>query len=104
MMIEVISKAQLGLTSKLLLRLWTGRTEKLRSRSEEDRRTGTEYAKNMKIKSLQFILKTIKSSQFKSKFLFYLLIRKNDPLPGRILFFPLTGSINFRVRYPKRAS
>ena len=46
MMIEVISKAQLGLTSKLLLLLlWTGRTEKLRSRSEEDRRTGTEYAK-----------------------------------------------------------
>ena len=56
MMIEVISKAQLGLTSKLLLLLlWTGRTEKLRSRSEEDRRTGTEYAKNMKIKSLQFV-------------------------------------------------
>ena len=50
MMIEVISMAQLGLTSKLLpvlllLQLWTGRTEKLRSRSEEDRRTGTEYAK-----------------------------------------------------------
>ena len=50
MMIEVISKAQLGLTSKLLLMLllWTGRTEKLRSRSEEDRRTGTEHDKNMK--------------------------------------------------------
>ena len=48
MMIEVISKAQLGLTTKLLLPLlllWTGRTGKLRSRSEEDRRTGTEYAK-----------------------------------------------------------
>ena len=74
MMIEVISKAQLGLTSKLLLLLlWTGRTEKLRSRSEEDRRTGTEYAKSMKIKSLQFVLKTIKSSQCKSQFLFYLL-------------------------------
>ena len=71
-MIEVISKAQLGLTSKLLLLLlWTGRTEKLRSRSEEDRRTGTEYAKNMKIKSSQFVLKTIKSSQCKSQFLFY---------------------------------
>ena len=87
MMIEVISKAQLGLTSKLLpmLLLWTGRTEKLRSRSEEDRRTGTEYAKSMKIKSLQFVLKTIKSSQCKSQFLFYLLIRKNDPSPGRII-------------------
>ena len=76
MMIEVISMAQLGLTSKqlpmpLLLLLWTGRTEKLRSRSEEDRRTGTEYAKNMKIKSSQFVLKTIKSSQCKSQFLFY---------------------------------
>ena len=68
MMIEVISKAQLGLTSKqlpmlLLLLLWTGRTEKLRSRSEEDRRTGTEHWKNIKIRSLQFILKKMKSSQ-----------------------------------------